>query len=57
MQLVYSNLGNTGAATVRQISGARFFSGPEFAGSGDVAALPVRLAPMECQVWVPTLLQ
>ena len=54
MQLVYSNLGNTGSAMVRHISGARFFSGPEFTGSGDVAALPVGLAPMECQVWVPT---
>jgi hypothetical protein len=57
MQLVYSNLGNTGSAMVRHISGARFFSGPEFTSSGDVAALPVGLAPMECQVWVPTLFQ
>ena len=53
MLVAYSNLGGTGSATVRQISDARFFSGEQFTGSGDVSALPVGLAPMEIKVWVP----
>jgi glycosidase len=53
MLVAYSNLGGNGSATVRQISDARFFSGEQFTGSGDVSALPVGLAPMEIKVWVP----
>jgi len=53
MLVAYSNLGMTGSATVRQISDARFFSGEQLTGTGDVSALPVGLAPMEIKVWVP----
>jgi glycosidase len=53
MLVAYSNLGMTGSATVRQISDARFFSGGQLTGTGDVSALPVGLAPMEIKVWVP----
>jgi hypothetical protein len=53
MHLAYSNRGNAGSATVRRISGANFFSAAQFTGSADAAALPVKLAPMEVQVWVP----
>ncbi len=53
MLVAYSNLGTTGSATVRQISDARFFSGDQLTGTGDVSALPVGLAPMEIKVWVP----
>jgi glycosidase len=49
----YSNLGLAGSATVRVISDARFFSGEQLTGTGDAAALPVALAPMELKVWVP----
>jgi glycosidase len=57
MRLAYSNVGSGGTAMVRRISEARFFSGSQFLGTGEVAALPVGLAPMECQVWVPTQVQ
>jgi glycosidase len=53
MLVTYSNLGATGSATVRQIADARFFSGAQLTGTGDVSALPVGLAPMEIKVWVP----
>jgi glycosidase len=53
MLVAYSNLGGTGSATVRQISDARFFSGEQLTGTGDVSALPVGLAPMEIKVWAP----
>ena len=53
MLVAYSNLGGNGSATVRQISDARFFSGEQFTGSGDVSALPVGVAPMEIKVLVP----
>jgi glycosidase len=53
MNIAYSNLGTAGSATVRRISDARFFAGGQLTGSADAAALPVRLAPMEVQVWVP----
>jgi glycosidase len=53
MHIAYSNLGNVGSATVRRISGARFFENGNLIGSVDTAALPVRLGPMEVQVWVP----
>jgi len=53
MVVAYSNLGMTGSATVRQISDARFFSGAQLTGTGEAAALPVGLAPMEVKVWVP----
>jgi glycosidase len=53
MLVAYSNLGKNGSATVRLVSDARFFLGEQFTGSGDVSALPVRLAPMEIKVWVP----
>jgi hypothetical protein len=53
MHVVYSNLGNVGGATVRRIYGARFFKKGQLTGSVDAAALPVGLAPMEVQVWVP----
>jgi glycosidase len=53
MLIAYSNLGATGSATVRQIADARFFSGTQLTGTGDVSALPVGLAPMEIKVWVP----
>ena len=49
----YSNLGLAGSATVRIISDVRFFSGEQLTGTGDAAALPVALAPMELKVWVP----
>jgi glycosidase len=53
MHVAYSNLGTAGSASVRRILGARLFSGGERTGIADVAALPVGLAPMEAQVWVP----
>ena len=53
MSVAYSNLGLAGSATVRVISDARFFAGEQLTGTGDVAALPVALAPMELKVWVP----
>jgi hypothetical protein len=58
MLVAYSNLGkgNLGkadSATVRAIFDARFFSGDQLTGTGDVSALPVGLAPMEVKVWVP----
>jgi glycosidase len=53
MNIAYSNLGVDGAATVRQIFGARFFSKGRRTGTLDIAALPVGLGPMEVQVWVP----
>jgi glycosidase len=53
MSVAYSNLDLAGSATVRVISDARFFSGEQLTGTGDVAALPVALAPMELKVWVP----
>jgi glycosidase len=53
MLVAYSNLGLAGSTTVRVISDARFFSGTELTGTGNVAALPVTLAPMEIKVWVP----
>jgi glycosidase len=53
MLVAYSNLSETGSATVRQIADARFFSGTQLTGTGDVSALPVGLAPMEIKVWVP----
>jgi glycosidase len=53
MLVAYSNLGATGSAIVRQISDARFFSGDQLTGTGDVLALPVGLAPMEIRVWAP----
>jgi glycosidase len=53
MHVVYSNLGTARSTTVQQISGARFFCGAQFKGSADAAALPVRVAPMEVQVWAP----
>jgi glycosidase len=53
LNVAYSNLGSDGATTVRQIYGARLFSGGQRTGTADVTALPVGLAPMEIQVWVP----
>jgi hypothetical protein len=53
MLVAYSNLGLTGSATVRVIYDGRFFSGAQQTGAGNVAALPVGLAPMEIKVWVP----
>jgi glycosidase len=53
MLVAYSNLGLAGSANVRVIYDGRFFSGTEPTGTGDVAALPVELAPMEIKVWVP----
>jgi glycosidase len=53
MHVAYSNLGTVSSATVRRISDARFFFGAQFSGSAAAAALPVGLAPMEVQVWVP----
>jgi glycosidase len=53
MRVAYSNLGNTGSATVRTIYSARFFSKDQPPGAGDAYALPVELAPMEVKVWVP----
>jgi glycosidase len=53
MHVAHSNLGNADSAVVRRISNAQFFDRGGLTGSGDVAALPVRLAPMEVQVWVP----
>jgi hypothetical protein len=53
LNVAYSNLGSDGVATVRQIYGARLFSGWQRTGTADVTALPVGLAPMEIQVWVP----
>jgi glycosidase len=53
MHVAHSNRGNADAAVVRRITNAQFFEGGRLTGSGDVAALPVRLAPMEAQVWVP----
>lgn len=53
MRIAYSNLGTARSATVRRISDARFFSGAGLDGSAAAAALPVGLAPMEVQVWIP----
>jgi len=51
MRVNYSNLGNTGSATVRTIYNARYFSSGQMT-TGDASALPVGLAPMEVKVWV-----
>jgi hypothetical protein len=53
MHIAYSNVGTAASETVRGISDARFFSKGQLTGSADAAALPVGLAPMEVQVWVP----
>jgi hypothetical protein len=53
MRVAYSNLGRADSATVRVIAAARFFSGEQLTGTGDVSVLPVSLAPMEVKVWVP----
>ena len=53
MQIAYSNLGTARSQTTRQILDARFFSGGEPTGTADVAVLPIDLAPMEVQIWVP----
>jgi glycosidase len=53
MRVAYSNLGASGAATVRVISDARFFKGDEPVGAGSATALYVELAPLEVKVWVP----
>jgi glycosidase len=53
MQIAYSNIGTNGLATVRQISDGRLFSGAQLTATTDISALPVGLAPMEIQVWVP----
>jgi glycosidase len=53
MLVGYSNLGNSGSATVRIIRDAHYFSKEGQQTTGDAAALPVELAPMEVKVWVP----
>ncbi len=53
MHVAHSNLGNAGSAVVQRIPNAQFFEGGKLSGSGNVAALPVGLAPMEAQIWVP----
>ena len=53
MHVAYSNLDTVRSATVRRIPHARFFKGAKLEGTIDAAALPVGLAPMEVQVWVP----
>jgi glycosidase len=53
MRIAYSNRGNAGSATVRRISGARLFENGQMKAVVDAAALPIGLAPMEVQVWVP----
>jgi glycosidase len=53
MQIAYSNIGTAGLATVRQISDGRIFSGAQLTATAAISALPVGLAPMEIQVWVP----
>jgi glycosidase len=54
MRVEYSNLGNINDSVVTVISDARFFSpGGRLSGRGDASALPVKLAPMEVQVFVP----
>jgi glycosidase len=53
MRAAYSNLGNTGTGTVRQIPAARFYrDGQVF--TGPTAALDVVLAASEVQVLVPS---
>lgn len=53
MRVAYSNLGNTGSATVMTIYNASFFLKDQPPGAADASALPVGLAPMEVKVWVP----
>ena len=53
MTVAYSNMGTTGTGTVQLITAANFYDGATITGSGDTAALFVRLAPMEVQVLTP----
>ena len=53
MHVAYSNVGTASSETVRRISDACFFFGGQLTGSAAAAVLPVGLAPMEVQVWVP----
>ena len=53
MKIAYSNIGVGGSGTVKKVSQARFFSRAQFAGTADIAALFVSLAPMEVQVLEP----
>ena len=53
MKIAYSNVGVGGSGTVKKVSQARFFSRAQFAGTADIAALFVSLAPMEIQVLAP----
>jgi glycosidase len=53
MKIAYSNIGVAGSGTVTKVTPARFFSRTQFAGTADIAALLVGLAPMELQVLAP----
>jgi glycosidase len=53
MNVAYSNMDTTGTGTVQLITAANFYDGATITGSGDTAALFVRLAPMEVQVLTP----
>jgi hypothetical protein len=53
MKVAYSNLGTTGAGKMQYFASANFYSGDQPAGSGEVVALYVVLAPMEVQIIVP----
>lgn len=53
MTVAYSNLNTPGTGSVQIIENANFYNGPTLTGSGDTAALFVKLAPMEVQILTP----
>jgi hypothetical protein len=53
MHVAHSNLNNGGSAVVRCIANARVYQSGQPVSIQTVAALFVKLAPKEVQVWVP----
>jgi glycosidase len=53
MTVTYSNFNTPGTSNVRIIPEANFYNGSTHTGSGDTAALYIKLAPMEVQVLAP----
>jgi hypothetical protein len=52
MKIAYSNLNNTGSATVSTKPGRIFGSGGVV--SANIASFPVSLKPLEVQIWTPS---
>lgn len=50
MEIAYSNTGTVGKIAVQIISNANFYEGNQLTGSGNAAALFIKLSPMEIQI-------